>query len=182
MSRLHGRVAIGGDHICIARSSFRTSSLIRRNWCCSVSGNETGYEKQKETRQKTKESNMLRKLLGVAAMAASTYAFVPAHAAQIGFGCSGEDQARVEGTVETMADGPGKFTAQREVAQAQDAMLNGNMRGCAMHLGRAMNAGSATQAPYANTLAQAPAETTPETTQQAPSQSQWGWKPMKGAY
>jgi hypothetical protein len=51
--------------------------------------------------------------------------------------------------------------AQSEVAQAQDAMLNGKMSGCAMHLGRAMHAGSLTQAPYANTMAQAPAETAP---------------------
>ena len=42
-------------------------------------------------------SNMLKKLLGAAekllgaaAMAASAYAFVPAHAAQVGIGCSGE--------------------------------------------------------------------------------------------
>lgn len=48
------------------------------------------------------------------------------------------------------ADGPGKFMAQREVAQAQDAMLNGKMNGCAMHLGRAMQAGSLTQALYGN--------------------------------
>jgi len=56
-------------------------------------------------------------------------------------------------------------------------MLNGNMSGCAMHLSRAMNPGSVTQAPYANTMAQAPAETT----QQAPFQPQRGWKPMKAA-
>ena len=34
---------------------------------------------------------------------------------------------------------------QREVAQAQDAMLKGNMGGCAMHLSRAMSAGSMAQ-------------------------------------
>ena len=120
---------------------------------------------------------MLKKLLGAAAMAASVYGFVPAHAAHIGIGCGGEDLARTEGAVETMADSPGKFMAQREVAQAQDAMLNGKMSGCAMHLGRAMQAGSLTQAPYANALAQAPAETT----QQAPFQPQPGWKPLQAA-
>lgn len=119
---------------------------------------------------------MLKKLLGVAAMAASAYAFVPAHAAHLGIGCSGADQARTEGAIETMADGPGKFMAQREVAQAQDAMLNSNMSGCAMHLSRAMQAGSLTQAPYASTMAQAPAETT----QQDPYQPHWNWKPMEG--
>ena len=120
---------------------------------------------------------MLKKLLGVAAVAASAYAFVPAHAAQLGIGCSGDNLARTEGAVETMADGPGKFMAQREVAQAQDAMLNGKMSGCAMHLSRAMHAGSLTQAPYANALAQAPAETA----QQAPSQPQPGWQPLQAA-
>jgi hypothetical protein len=124
-----------------------------------------------------KGSNMLKKLLGAAAMAASVYAFVPAHAAHIGIGCSGEDLARTEGAVETMADGPGKFMAQREVAEAQDAMLNGKMSGCAMHPSRAMQAGSLTQAPYASALAQAPAETT----QQAPSRPQPGWKPLQAA-
>ena len=119
---------------------------------------------------------MLRKLLGVAAMAASAYAFVPAHAAHFGIGCSGDNLARTEGAVEVMADGPAKFMAQREIAQAQDAMLNGKMSGCAMHLGRAMQAGSQAQASYASTMAQAPAEATP----QAPSQPQWGWKPMPG--
>jgi hypothetical protein len=150
---------------------------LHRSWeICVVaaSGNAAGSLKQNEGR---KGSNMVKKLLGAAAMAASVYAFVPAHAAHLGIGCSGEDQARTEGAVEAMVDGPGKFTAQREVAQAQDAMLKGNMGGCAMHLSRAMNAGSVTQAPYANTMAQAPAQTT----QQAPSQPQWGWKPMKAA-
>jgi hypothetical protein len=46
-----------------------------------------------------------------------------------------------------MADGPGKIMAQREVAQAQGAMLNGKMSGCAMHLGRTMHAGSLTRLP-----------------------------------
>jgi hypothetical protein len=138
-----------------------------------VSGNAAGYAKQKGR----KGSNMLKKLLSAAAMAASVYAFVPAHAAHYGIGCSGENQARTEGAVEAMADGPGKFMAQREIAQAQDAMLNGNMSGCAMHLTRAMQTGSLTQAPYANALAQAPADTT----QPAPSQPQARWSPLKSA-
>jgi hypothetical protein len=120
---------------------------------------------------------MLKKLLGVAAMAASAYAFVPAYAAQVGTGCSGDTLARTEGAVETMADGPGKLMAQREVAQAQDAMLNGKTSGCAVHLSRAMHTGSQTQARYANTMAQAPAETA----QRAPSQPQWNWQPLKPA-
>jgi hypothetical protein len=130
---------------------------------------------------------MLKKLLGAAAMAASVYAFVPAHAAHLNVGCGTDELARTEGALETMADGPGKFTAEREVAEAQDAMLKGSMTGCAMHLSRAMHAESMAQAPYASTpygstpyggtMAQAPAETP----QQAPSQPQWGWKPMQVA-
>jgi hypothetical protein len=148
-------------------------SPIQGNWRCSAIRQQPDIKKQKGT----KESNMFRKLLGVAVMAASAYAFVPAHGAAVDIGCSGDNLARTEGAVETMADGPGKMMAQREVAQAQDAMLNGKMSGCAMHLGRAMQAGSLTQAPYTNTMAQAPAETE----QQAPSQPQPGWQPLQAA-
>ena len=134
---------------------------------------------------------MLRKLLGAAAMAATAYAVVPAqaahvhHAAQVGVGCSGDNFAKAEGGVETMADGPAKFLAEREIAQAQDAMLSGAMSGCAMHLGRAMRAESTAQPPYPVTMAPAPFVSTTvqapvETTQQA--QPQFNWAPMKGAY
>jgi hypothetical protein len=143
---------------------------------------------------KTKRGRtMLRKLLGAAAMAATAYAFVPAHAAhvhhaaRVGVGCSGDNFAKAEGGVETMADGPTKFMAEREIAQAQDAMLSGNMSGCSMHLSRALRAESVAQTPYpgtmgpapfANTAAQAPAVTT----QEAPPQPQFNWTPLKGAY
>ena len=113
---------------------------------------------------------MLRKLLGAAAMAATAYAFVPAYAAHVhnhvGVGCSSENLAKAEGGAETMADGPGKFAAEREIAQAQDAMLSGKMSGCAMHLSRAMRSEMAqapslgAPAPFANPVAQTPAEPT----------------------
>ena len=83
---------------------------------------------------------MSKKLLGAAAMAALILAVQPASAAKMG-GCSGENLTKTESMVETMADGPGKMTAQKEVAQAQDAMLNGKMGACAAHLGKAMHAG-----------------------------------------
>ena len=83
---------------------------------------------------------MLNKLLGAAAMAAVAYAVVPASAAKMA-GCSGENLSKTESMIETMADGPGKMMAQKEVAQAQDAMLNGKMGACAMHLTRAMQSG-----------------------------------------
>jgi len=129
---------------------------------------------------------MLRKLLGAAAMAATAYAFVPAYAAHVhvGAGCSGQNLAKAEGGVDTMADGPGKFTAEREIAQAQDAMLSGKMSGCAMHLNRAMRSemaqapspGTMAPAPFANPVAQTPAGPT----QQTSSQPKWGWEPLPG--
>jgi hypothetical protein len=87
------------------------------------------------------ESNMIKKLLGAAAMAAvAAYAVVPASAAKIE-GCSGGNLSKTESAIEAMADGEGKIAAQKEVAQAQDAMLNGKMGVCAVHLSKAMHAG-----------------------------------------
>jgi hypothetical protein len=88
------------------------------------------------------ESNMINKLLGAAAMAAVAYAVVPASAAKMA-GCSGENLSKAESMIEAMADGEGKFTAQKEIAQAQDAMLGGKMGACAMHLTKAMHVGTA---------------------------------------
>jgi hypothetical protein len=45
--------------------------------------------------------------------------------------------------IETMADGEGKFMAQKEMAMAQDSMLSGKMAACGMHLSKAMHAGMA---------------------------------------
>jgi hypothetical protein len=136
---------------------------------------------------------MPRKLLTAAAMAAIAYAFVPAyaahvhHAARVGVGCSGDNFAKAEGGVETMADSPGKFMAEREIAEAQDAMLSGKMIGCAMHLSRALRDESVTQAPYPGTMALPPFASTavqspPETTERITSQPQANWQPMKGAF
>jgi len=96
---------------------------------------------------------MVNKLLGAAAIAATAYAFVPAHAA--GPGCSGADQAKAQGQVQSMADGPAKFAAEGEIARAQTAYLAGHMSQCAVHLANAMSA-SAAPSPYAEAYAQAP--------------------------
>jgi hypothetical protein len=80
---------------------------------------------------------MLNKVLGAAAMAAVVCTVVPASAAKMA-GCSGENLSKTESVIETMADGQGKIMAQREVAQAQDAMLSGKMGACAVHLTKAM--------------------------------------------
>ena len=89
------------------------------------------------------ENTMLNKLLMATAVAAIAYATCPANAAKVQAGCSGENLTKVESMVETMADGEGKWAAQKEIAAAQDAMLNGKMGVCAMHLGKAMHTGSA---------------------------------------
>jgi hypothetical protein len=83
---------------------------------------------------------MINKLLGVAAMTAMIYSTVPASAAHMA-GCSGENLAKTESMIETMADGEGKSAAQKEIALAQTAMLGGKMGACGAHLSKAMHAG-----------------------------------------
>jgi len=121
---------------------------------------------------------MIKKLLGAAAIAAMISPTVPASAANVA-GCSGANLEKTESTIESLADGPAKIVAQKEIAQAQDAMLNGNMRGCAMHLTSAMHSGAMAQVPYyqapyyGGTMAQAPIQT--------PLQPQPASKPVKPA-
>jgi hypothetical protein len=83
---------------------------------------------------------MINKLLGAAAMAAVILAIAPASAASMG-GCSGGNLEKTETAVEAMADGDGKWTAEKEIAMAQTAMLDGKMGVCGMHLSKAMHAG-----------------------------------------
>jgi hypothetical protein len=82
--------------------------------------------------------------------------------------------------------------AQREIAQAQDAFLKGEMRGCAVHLSRAANASTVAQVPSAGPMAQgmalgpAPYLAAPQGPYQGPyeapaeaqyaTQPQWGWQ------
>ena len=75
-------------------------------------------------------------------MAAVAYAVVPASAAKMA-GCSGENLSKTESMIDSMADGEGKIAAQKEVAQAQDALLSGKMGACASHLTKAMHVGTA---------------------------------------
>ena len=82
---------------------------------------------------------MRNKLLGAAVLAAVVTAIVPAQAAKMGMGCSGPNMTKAEDGIDAMADGPNKFTAQKEIAMAQDAMLNGKMGACGMHLTKAMH-------------------------------------------
>ena len=86
---------------------------------------------------------MLQKLLAATAMAATAYAIVPANAARQNVGCSGPNLTKAETMIENMADGEGKIVAQKEIALAQDAMLNGKMGACGAHLSKAVNVGGA---------------------------------------
>ena len=81
--------------------------------------------------------------IAAAAMAATAYAVVPANAAKVNAGCSGDNLSKTETMIENMADGEGKIAAQKEIAAAQDAMLNGKMSACASHLSKAMHVGTA---------------------------------------
>ena len=114
---------------------------------------------------------MLKKLFGAAAMAAIAYAVVPAHAANT-MSCSGANLEKTESATEVMADGPGKFAAEREIAQAQEALLGGNMRSCAVHLSRASHP-EASHPDQWGTITPAPAAPTTD--------GQFNWKPMQPA-
>ena len=85
---------------------------------------------------------MLNKILAATAVAVLAYAVTPADAARVKAGCSGDNLSKTETMIETMADGEGKIAAQKEIAAAQDAMLNGKAGACAMHLSKAMQAGA----------------------------------------
>jgi hypothetical protein len=78
----------------------------------------------------------MEKLLGVIAIAAVAFAVAPAQAAKKMGGCSSSNLEQTETAVENMADG----AAQREIAAAQDALLNGKMGVCGAHLNKAMHA------------------------------------------
>ncbi|MFB6453440.1 hypothetical protein [Bradyrhizobium tunisiense] len=84
----------------------------------------------------------MTKLLGVIAIAAVAFAVAPAQAAKraaVG-GCSSANLEKTETEIENMADGDGKLVAQKEIAAAQDSLLNGKMGACGAHLNKAMQA------------------------------------------
>jgi hypothetical protein len=82
-------------------------------------------------------SLMIKTIIGAAAIAAVTLAVVPAQAAKMGVGCSSANLTKTETSVEAMADGDNKWAAEKEMAAAQDAMLNGKWGACGMHLSKA---------------------------------------------
>lgn len=84
---------------------------------------------------------MRTKLIAISALAATLGAVLPAHAAKHGMACGGANLEKTETAVEAMADGDAKYTAEKEVALAQDALLTGKMGACAVHLSKAAQAG-----------------------------------------
>jgi hypothetical protein len=87
------------------------------------------------------ESNMMKRLLGAAAMAAVVFAVAPASAAKMIAGCSGDNLMKVETTVESMPDGDAKMVGFKEITAAQAALLDGHMAACGAHLYRAAHVG-----------------------------------------
>jgi hypothetical protein len=93
------------------------------------------------SKEQEKESNVMMKLLGVIAIAAVALAVAPAQAAKHAMGgCSSANLEKTETAIEAMPDGDGKMVAQKEIAAAQDSLLNGKMGVCGMHLNKAMQA------------------------------------------
>lgn len=83
----------------------------------------------------------MTKLLGVIAIAAIAFAGAPVQAAKHAMGgCSSANLEHTEAAIEAMPDGDGKNVAQKEMASAQDSMLNGKMGACGMHLNKATHA------------------------------------------
>ena len=85
-------------------------------------------------------NDMMKKLLGAAAVAGMVGAMVPAQAAKVSAGCSGANLEKTETAIEAMADGDAKYAAEKEVALAQEALLSGKMGVCGQHLSKAMQA------------------------------------------
>lgn len=83
----------------------------------------------------------MTKLLGVIAIAAVAFALSPAQAAKrVAGGCSSANLEKTETAIENMADGDSKLVAQKEIAAAQDSLLNSKMGACGTHLSKAMQA------------------------------------------
>jgi len=82
---------------------------------------------------------MIKTTIGAAAIAAVSLAVVPVQAAKMGVGCSSANLTKTEASVEAMADGDSKWAAEKEMAAAQDALLNGKYGVCGAHLSKAMH-------------------------------------------
>ena len=86
---------------------------------------------------------MLNRSIVAATVAAFAYAAIPANAAKVSAGCSGDNLSKTETMIENMADGEGKIDGAEgnrgcagRAAQRQDGR-------CSMHLSKAMHAAMA---------------------------------------
>jgi hypothetical protein len=126
--------ALHRAHITFSSREIHSETRRRSAINCRT---DSGNDAESDLRRKW-GSNMINKLLGAAAMAAIMYSTVPASAASLG-GCSGDNLTKTESLIEGMADGEGKAAAQKEVAIAQAALLDGKLGACAAHLSKAMH-------------------------------------------
>ena len=79
-------------------------------------------------------------LLTAAALAAIMFA-APAQAAKMkAVGCSGDSIAKAESMVDALPDGDAnKLTGYKEMTDANEALVNGKMGECAMHVNKVMH-------------------------------------------
>ena len=78
-------------------------------------------------------------IIAVAAVVIIAFASTPSSGAMMR--CSGDNMMKANNALGMMRDGPDEMMGYKEVSMAQGDMLKGNMRGCAMHTGRAMKMG-----------------------------------------
>jgi hypothetical protein len=78
-------------------------------------------------------------LIAAAAIGILAMASTPSNAAMMG--CSGDNMMKANNSLAAVADGPNKMMAYKEISMAQSDMLKGNMRGCTMHMNKAMKMG-----------------------------------------
>ena len=131
---MHDGPAETADHVYLAAISFLKLHASATN-CLTATGNEAGAVAHKWG------NKMIKKLLGVAALAAMTMSVMPANAAKVhSVGCSGPNLEKTESAIEAMADGDTKYSAEREMAAAQEALLSGKAGVCSQHLAKAAQA------------------------------------------
>jgi hypothetical protein len=119
----------------LSRSEFISEVAPFRDKLSHDGGNEAVLS---DTRWGNK---MIKKFLGAAALAAMTMSVMPANAAKVhSVGCSGPNLEKTELAIEAMADGDTKYSAEREIAAAQEALLSGKAGVCSQHLSKAAQA------------------------------------------
>ena len=131
LRRAHKGIATTVDHIWIARNRGKFIPITRVDWTQAVLMGDPAMTPDSKTKKGTNNAQEVArcsrdgcKRVRFCARTCRSRPHVH-HAVHVGVGCSGDNFAKAEGGVETMADVPAKFMAEREIAQAQDAMLSG---------------------------------------------------------